>query len=249
MLSWMSWKGSPVFGRAVFGGAVVGRISRAVAVGAAGLGVCALLAACSPVKAGAAAIVGNQRITVSSLDTQVSNLQAAGKSVSGFNLSAAQQPAAVLTWLVRFAIMDQVAAANGISVTQAQIQTGLADIQSEAASAASQDGYSSVQALFLGNGITPQMQPALGLWVAQSDAYQIKANGGQAPTTTAESNAVTAKYNNAECTAAKSLNIQVSPQYGRIDYTSYTVVADSNQLSAPAGKPSPASTAGLTPAC
>jgi hypothetical protein len=254
MLSWMSWKGSPVFGRAVFGGAVfggavVGRISRAVAVGAAGLGVCALLAACSPVKAGAAAIVGNQRITVSSLDTQVSNLQAAGKSVSGFNLSAAQQPAAVLTWLVRFAIMDQVAAANGISVTQAQIQTGLADIQSEAASSASQDGFSSAQALFLGNGITPQMQPALGLWVAQSDAYQIKANGGKAPTTTAESNAVTAKYNNAECTAAKSLNIQVSPQYGRIDYTSYTVVADSNQLSAPAGKPSPASTAGLTPAC
>jgi hypothetical protein len=60
---------------------------------------------------------------------------------------------------------------------------------------------------------------------------------------------VTAKYNKAECTAAKSLNIQVSPQYGRIDYSTYTIVASSNLLSAPAGKPSPASTTGLTPAC
>ena len=251
----MCWKGTPVFGRAVFGGTVSGRtapakrIGRAAALGAAGLGACVLIAACSPVKAGAAAVVGNQRITVSSLDTQVSNLQAAGKSVSGFNLSTAQQPQAVLTWLVRFAIMDQVAASNGISVTQAQIQTGLADVQSEAASSASQDGFSSAQALFLGNGITPQMQPALGRWVAQSDAYQLKVNDGKAPTTTAQSNAVTAKYNKAECQAAKSLNIQVSPQYGRIDYSTYTIVADANLLSAPPGKPSKASTAGLTPAC
>ena len=246
----MCWKGTPVFGRAGFGGAVPAkRIGRAAALGAAGLSACVLIAACSPVKAGAAAIVGSQRITVSSLDTQVSNLQAAGKSVSGFNLSTAQQPQAVLTWLVRFAIMDQVAASNGISVTQAQIQTGLADIQSEAASSASQDGYSSAQALFLGNGITPQMQPALGRWVAQSNAYQLKVNGGKAPTTTAQGNAVTAKYNKAECQAAKSLNIQVSPQYGRIDYSSYTIVADANLLSAPPGKPSKASTAGLTPAC
>jgi len=225
------------------------RISRGFALGAAGLGACALIAACSPVKAGAAATVGNQRITVSSLDTQVSNLQAAAKSVKGTNLTPAQQPAAVLTWLVRFVLMDQVAAANDVSVTQAQVQTGLADIQSEAASSASQDGYSSAQALFLGNGISPQMQPALGRWVAQEEAYQTKANGGKPPSTTAQSNAVTAKFDKAECQAAKSLNIQVSPQYGRIDYSSYTVVAAPNQLSAPAGKPSPASTAGLLPAC
>jgi hypothetical protein len=208
-----------------------------------------LIAACSPVKAGAAAIVGNQRITVSTVDTQVSNLQGAGKSVSGFSLSAADQPAAVLTWLVRFAIMDQVAADNGISVTQAQVQAGLADIQSEAAQSASEEGYSSAQALFLGNGISPQMLPALGTWVAQETAYQTKANGGKQVTSQAESNTVTAKYNKAECQAAKSLSIQVSPQYGRLDYSTYTVVAAANTLSQPAGVPSPASTTGLTPAC
>jgi hypothetical protein len=245
----MCWKGSPVFGRAVFGGASPAkRISRGLALGGAGLGVCVLLAACSPVKAGSAAIVGNQRITVSTVDTQVSNLQGAAKSVSGFSLSAADQPAAVLTWLVRFAIMDQLAADNGISVTQAQTQAGLADIQSEAASSASQEGYSSAQALFLGNGITPQMLTPLGQWVAQEVAFETKANGGKAPTTTAEGNAVTAKYDKAECQAAKSLNIQVSPQYGRIDYTSYTIVPAPNLLSATPSA-SPASTTGLVPAC
>ena len=234
----------------MLGGVVTAkRIRRTVAVGAAGLGACALLAACSPVKAGAAAIVGNQRITVSTLDQQVANLQASAKTAGGSSLSAADQPAAVLTWLIRFSIMDQVAADNGISVTQAQAQAGLTEIQSEASQDASQEGFSSGQALLLGNGITPQMEPQLGRWVAQDTEYQIKANGGKEPTTTAESNAVTAKYNKAECQAAKSLSIQVSPQYGRIDYSTYTVVAGPNVVSAPTGKPSPASTTGLTPAC
>jgi SurA N-terminal domain len=202
------------------------------------------------VQAGSAAIVGSQRITSSSLDQQVSNLQAAAKPYgSQITLTSAEQPRAVLTWLIRFSIMDQLAADNGISVTSAQSQTGLAEIQSEAASSASQEGFSSATALFLGNGITPQMLPDLGRWVAQESAYQVKANGGKEPTSTAEENAVTAKFNKAECQAAKGLNIQVSPQFGRLDYTQYTVVPAANTLSQPQGKPSPASTTGLTPAC
>ena len=47
---------------------------------------------------------------------------------------------------------------------------------------------------------------------------------------------MTAKYNKAECQAAKSLNIQVSPQFGRLDYSTYTVVAAKNTLSQPAGR-------------
>lgn len=208
------------------------------------------MAGCSPVQAGSAAIVGNQRITSSSLDQQVSNLQAASAPYgSQIQLTAAEQPRAVLTWLIRFSIMDQLAADNNISVTQAQAQTGLSEIQSEAASSASQEGYSSATALFLGNGISPQMLPDLGRWVAQESAFQIKANGGKQPSTQAQSNTVTAAYNKAECQAAKALNIQVSPQFGLADYTQYSVVPATNTLSQPAGVPSPASTAGLTPAC
>src|SRR5580692_7091859 len=143
----MCWKGTPVFGRAVIGRAVAAKkTSRVLALGAAGLGACTLIAACSPVQAGSAAIVGSQRITSSSLDQQVSN---------------------------------QLAADNGISVTSAQSQSGLAEIQSEAASSASQEGFSSATALFLGNGISPQMLPDLGTWVAQETAFQTKANGGK----------------------------------------------------------------------
>jgi hypothetical protein len=226
------------------------RTSRALALGAAGLGACALIAACSPVQAGSAAIVGSQRITSSSLDQQVSNLQVAAKPYgSQITLTSAEQPRAVLTWLIRFSIMDQLAADNGISVTSAQSQTGLSEIKSEAASSASQEGFSSATALFVGNGISPQMLPDLGTWVAQQTAFEIKANGGTQPTSTAEGNAVTAKYNKAECQAAKTLTIQVSPQFGRLDYSTYTVVPAKNTLAQPAGVPSPASTTGLTPAC
>ena len=90
-------------------------------------------ARCSPpaprCRSGSAAIVGDQRITVSSLDTQVSNWQTAAKPYgSSLQVTSANAPSAVLSWLIRFAVMDQVAASNGISVTQAQAQAGLSSL-------------------------------------------------------------------------------------------------------------------------
>jgi len=216
------------------------------ALGAVGLGACAVLAACSPVQAGAAAIVGNQRITVSSLDTQVSNEEAAAKPYAGsIQLTTAEMPSAVLSWLVRFAVMDQVAAANGISVTEAQTQAGLSALSGVAA----QSGYSSTSELLIGNGVSPQMFPLIGRYEAEENAFALQGNGGQEPTSTAAQNAFGAAITKAQCTAAKSLNIQVSPQFGRLDYTQYTVVPGADTLSRPAGTPTPASTTGLTPAC
>jgi hypothetical protein len=226
------------------------RTRRLAVLGAAGVGACAVLAACSPVKAGAAAIVGDQRITVSSLDTQVQNLQTAAKPYgSQIQLTAAEMPNAVLSWLIRFDIQDQATATAGITVTQAQIDAGIASINSQAASAASQEGLNSGKAALLNAGISPQMLPALGRYQAQEIAYAEKVNGGKLPSTTAENNTVTAALTKSQCNAAKSLNIQVSPQFGRLDYSQYTVVASPNTLSQPAGTPSPASTTGLAPAC
>jgi SurA N-terminal domain len=227
-----------------------GRARRAAAFVVICAGACLALAACSSVKFGAAAIVGNQRITASALDTQVSNLQQAaapyGKQVS---LSAADMPAAVLSWLIRFQISDQVAASDGISLTQSQVQAGVADINSQAASAASQEGLSSPTAALLNAGISPQMLTDIGVYQAQELAFAKRTNGGKLPTTTAEGNAVDAKLTKAQCTAAKSLSIQVNPQFGRLDYTSFTVVPAPNTVSQPAGTPSPADTTGLAPAC
>jgi hypothetical protein len=220
------------------------------AFGAVSLGTCIVLAACAPVKMGSAAVVGDQRITVSSLDTQVTNFNAAAAPYgSQVQLTSTQVPAAVLSWLIRFQIEDQMAASAGISVTEAQVQQGIASINSQAAQAAAQNGLSSAQAVFLNAGISPQMLPALGRYQAQEIAFAEQANGGKLPTTTAENNTVTAALTKAQCTAAKSLNIQVNPQFGRMDYSQYTVVPAPDTLSRPAGTPSPASTTGLTPAC
>jgi hypothetical protein len=229
---------------------VFGRRTRLAAFGALSVGACAVLAACSPVKMGSAAIVGDQRITVSSLDTQVSNLQTAAKPYgSQVQLTSSQMPAAVLGWLIRFAIQDEVTASAGISLTQQQVQAGVSSINSQAQSAAASNGFSSAKAVLLSAGISPQMLPALGQYQAQEIAYAEKVNGGKLPSTTAEDNTVTAALTKAECMAAKSLNIQVNPQFGRLDYSQYTVVPVADMLSGPAGTPSPASTTGLTPAC
>jgi hypothetical protein len=229
---------------------VFGRRTRLAALGAVGIGACAVLAACSPVKVGSAAIVGDQRITVSSLDTQVTNFNtAAAPYGSQVQLTSTEVPAAVLSWLIRFEIEDQMAASAGISVTQAQVQQGVASVNSQAQQAASQNGLSSAQSVFLNAGISPQMVPALGKYQAQEVAFAEQANGGKLPATTAENNTVTAALNKAQCTAAKSLNIQVNPQFGRLDYSQYTVVPVTDTLSRPPGVPSPASTTGLAPAC
>jgi len=221
---------------------------RAAALGAAGLGVCAVLAACSPVQMGSAAIVGNQRITVSSVDTQVSNLQAAVKHYGSAIPSAApgaqkaDQATSVLSWMIRFAVMDHLAAEKGISVSKAQGQAALTSLNS----VAQQEGAANATVLLLANGVPPQLFPDFGRWYAQDMAYATKVNGGTAPTTQAEQD----KINKAQCTAAEPLNIQVSPQFGRLDYSSasFGVVAGPDTLSRPAGTPSPASTAGLTAA-
>jgi SurA N-terminal domain len=230
---------------------VLGKRSRRVtALGVAGLGACALLAACSPVKVGSAAIVGDQRITVSALDTQVSNLQAAAKPLgAGFPLTAAQTPQAVLSWLIRFSIMDQAAASEGVSVSAADVQAGVASIDSQAQSAASQEGLTSASAALLAAGVSPQMVDDIGRYQAQLTAYATKVNGGKLPSTDAQNTTVNNALTKAQCDAAKSLNIQVSPQFGRLDYSQYAVVAAPNTLSRPAGTPTAASTAGLAPAC
>ena len=204
------------------------------ALGAAGLGACAVLAACAPVQAGSAAIVGNQRITVSSLDTQVSNWEAAAKPYgSSLQITTATRArrGAFLADQVRNhgpggrveRHLGHPGAVTGGAVLP--LRRGLAGT-----------GQQHVQ-LLIANGVPPQMFPQVGQWEAQQTAYGLKANGGKEPTSTAEQNAVTAAVNKAQCTAAKSLNIQVSPQFGRLDYTTamFSVVPAADTLSRPAG--------------
>ena len=230
---------------------MAGRKFRVAGIGAvAAAGACVLLSACSTVQVGAAAIVGNERITQSTLNTQVTNFQQAASKYPGeIQLTGAAIPQTVLGWLIKFEIMDRAAGTAGISVSATQIQQGTADIEEQAAEAVSEDGGGSAPAILLSSGITPQMMNNLGKYEAQDIALATKANGGKLPSTTAQDNTVTAALTKSSCLAAKSLDIRVNPQFGRLNYTELTVVSTSDTLSRTPGKPASASTSGLTPAC
>jgi hypothetical protein len=76
--------------------------------------------------------------------------------------------------------------------------------------------------------------------------------GGAAVSSTAQEEALSARFNRDQCLAAKSLNIKINPQYGRLDYSELDIVAAANTLSAPGGAaPSvaPSSAPQLSPPC
>jgi hypothetical protein len=203
---------------------------------------------CAPVKMGAAAITGNQRVTIATLDTETSMLASVAKSYpTQVQLSQQQITQETLSWLIRFKIEDELASQAGLTVTTADAQKALA---STLANAQSQSGQSvTLELLMVANGLAPNLAGQLGRYVAIENKFAEAANGGKLPTTTAEQTAVSSKLSHAQCLAAKSLNIKVNPQFGRMDYSKYAVVAVSDTVSRPAGTAQTASQSGLAPAC
>jgi len=227
-------------------------LRRLIKVSAVVLGGGLVLAGCSPVKLGAAAIVGNQRITIATLDTEVTNLSQAAKKYPGtISLSQAQETQQTLGWLVRFRIAEQLARQDGITVSAAQAQNALAEIFGAAKSQAQASGVSNVTlALILAaNGIPPDLSAEVGRYQAIQTQYVEQANGGQLPTTTAAQTASSAKLAKAQCVAAKSLKISINPQFGRLNYSQLSVVAAASTVTRAAGPAKAASSSGLTPAC
>jgi hypothetical protein len=225
---------------------------RLIAASAALLGVGLAATGCSPVKMGAAAIVGNQRITIATLDTEVTNLSQTAKLYPGtVQLSATQETQETLSWLVRFRINEELARADGITVSTAQAQTALAEIYAESKSEAESEGLTDVtlNLILAANGIPPNLSAELGRYQAIETQFVEQANGGKIPTATSAQTATTAKLERAQCVAAKTLNIEINPQFGRLNYSQYQVVSAPSTVSRAEGKASAASTSGLTPAC
>ena len=227
-------------------------LARLITVSAVALGAGLALTACSPVKMGAAAVVGDQRITLATLDTEITNLSQTAKQYPGIvQLSQAQETQETLTWLVRFQINDELARQAGITVSTAQAQKALAQIYSAAKSEAQAQGVPNVtlNLILAANGIPPNTSAELGRWQAIENQFILQANGGTVPTTTSAQSATTARLQKAQCVAAKTLNIEINPQYGRLDYTKYLVVPAPGTVSRSAGPAPTASPSGLTPAC
>jgi len=219
----------------------------AVVVGAA-----LMATGCSPVKLGAAAVVGDQRITVATLDTEVTNLSRNAKLYPGVvQLTPAQETQETLTWLVRFKINDALARQAGITVSTTQADNALNEIYNAAAASAKAQGITnvSIDLILTANGIPANLRDEVGRYQAIDDQFLLQANGGKAPATQAEDTAVTDKLNKARCVAAKQLNIQVNPQYGRLDYNQYSIVPSSSAVTRSAGPAPTALPSGVAPAC
>ncbi len=223
---------------------------------AAALAAGAVLTACGPVKVGAAAVMSNDRISASTLSAQVSDLNKGIAQYKGriqLQFEVAQAPQEVLSWLIRFRVRDELAARNGISVTPGQIQQARDQIEQSAVS--QQTGAQvPLPALAVANGLPPDMITALARYTAIQTVLINRLDGGKDPGTTSGRDAITTKFATSECRAAKALDIRINPQYGRLDYSQYAVVAAPSDLSAAGGPASPSpspspSSVQLSPHC
>ena len=218
------------------------------------LGAGLVVTACSssPVKFGSAAIVGDQRITLATLDSEVTNLsQAVEQYKSTVQLNQEQQTQQTLTWLIRFKVNEELARQAGITVSDAQADAALATIYAAAKANAEQQGIPnpSLDLILAFNGIPPNLAHEVGRYQASNDEFAKQVNGGQQPTSTAAQTATSAKLTKAQCQAAKALNIQVNPQFGQLDYNQLAIVAAPGTVFRTAGPAPTASASGLTPAC
>lgn len=223
---------------------------RTAVTAAAAIATVSVLAACGTVQVGAAAIVGNHRISATTLGAEVSNLTAANRADKGkvpVQFPASQAPQQVLTWLVRFQIRDQLAVRDHISVSRGESQRALAAIAAQARAS----GISApLPALAAAAGLPPDLLPALGRYQAIENALIGRLAGGVPPQTSAQQQALTARFGLQECLAAESLHIRINPQFGRLDYSGLTIIPAPPKLSAPASpSPAPSPSPQLTPAC
>lgn len=208
--------------------------------------------AVQPLKMGAAAIVGSQRISVATLGNEAGNLSQAAKQYPGVvTLTQTEVTQSTLTWLIRYQVQEELARQNGITVTPAQATAALNQAVSSAISSAESEGLTnaSQNLILAASGVPPSTSGELGRYEAIADMYLALVNGGKAPTTSSAQTAAEDKLTTAECRAAKALNIQVNPQYGVLDYTELEVVSAPSTVTRAAGPTASASPIATAPAC
>ena len=220
------------------------------AVAAAAVG--GVIAGCAPVQMGAAAIVGNQRISAAQLDSEVSALSKAYQPYAGsVQLTAAQMPKEVLSWLIRFQVREDLASRDGITVTRGQTQQALAGIYAQAQQQAAQSGVTNVSLteLAVANGLPPDLLAKLGRYQAIEIAFAEQKNGGKLPTSTTAVNTITQQFSHAECLTYKAEPVHVNPQFGTMNYSQYSVIAAPDTLSRAEGAGAAAASSGQAPPC
>jgi hypothetical protein len=225
---------------------ILSRPGRKGALAGVALGGCLALTACGSMQLGAAAIVGGQRITTSTLATQVSGLNRyvdAHHRTVQLAFPASQTTQQVLAWMIRFRVRDQMASQQNINVTNGDVQRAIAAVSAQERQSGNSASLATIAAA---NGIPPDLlTQGLGRYEAIQTAM-ITRLGGTASSSSAEQQRIGAAFNHDQCLAAKSLHIRVSPQFGRLDYSQLGLVAAADTLSAPEPGASPSPSASPT---
>jgi hypothetical protein len=210
------------------------------------------VAACGTVKLGAAAITGSQRISTTTLSAQVADLNAAYQAhKNGIQLQypVSEMPQQVLSWLIRFQVRNTMAVQHGITVTPTQAEQALVAI---AASIRSGGSSATLTEVAVANGLPPDLLDDLGRYQAIETQLLDRLDGGKLPSSSSGQQALETRFDESQCQAAKSLNIQINPQFGSLDYSTFSVVLTPSGLSkasAPTATASPSPKPVLTPPC
>jgi hypothetical protein len=198
----------------------------AAAVGMVALG------ACSPVKVGSAAIVGDQRITVANLDSAVSGWTSAYRSdpvvstvlpPSSINQVTSSVPRTVLNQLVSFQVADEAAREHGINPTKGALDRFTPQIQANL----SQESLTMADLPVI-NLVPPNETPALIRYIYETTALVELL----APNATSQEEAQIALAA-ALGQAAHHLKVSVSPQYGSYDFGTASIAGTRLLLSRP----------------
>ena len=178
------------------------------------------LAACGTPTPGAAAVVGDSRISEADLTTQVQAVLAAqGKALDSTD---PELTSSTLDRLVKAELVDLLAHEAGITITQGQID---AELQAYATQAG---GQSEVERIFLEQGIAPSQIPAVVVLNLQANAL------GAALAPSADQQAQGQALVQAITILSQAIKTEVSPRYGTWDAASLQVGAVPDDLSVPA---------------
>ncbi len=178
------------------------------------------LAACGTPTPGAAAVVGDSRVSEADLTTQVQAVLAAqGKALDSTD---PELTSSTLDRLVKAELVDLLAHEAGITITQGQID---AELQAYATQAG---GQSEVERIFLEQGIAPSQIPAVVVLNLQANAL------GAALAPSADQQAQGQALVQAITILSQAIKTEVSPRYGTWDAASLQVGAVPDDLSVPA---------------
>ncbi|NBO45774.1 MAG: hypothetical protein EBU85_01940 [Actinobacteria bacterium] len=184
------------------------------------------LAGCGSNKqAGAAAIVGDQRVTEQQLSKMISDAQATQRRLKKPITPAAQSSASALNWKVREILVDAAAKKVNVDATKTEVESVLNK-------AYEQYGKDQVLAELASNGFSEAEIPGYARLTVLQEKISTRVLGGQTD------QAAQAKVAEFWQTLSRSLKIQIAPRYGVWNNDTLSLDPPKSKVATPAGSPS-----------